>query len=218
MAFRSLQRRFKKGEAGFALMEAVVAAGFSVFALSATLIILNRQTEMVHKARDMALIQAAVSEDINAIRHQARFWNWSNSYYRGATPSATIPNEMIYAPQGVQCINVPLSSPGYMELSVFTVLQEYSVTIRGGIPIHTRGPIAKTVPGYVISRNYAFPTASSSSTTTSPTTPGDQRFNTLRVTYSVRSVNRNANGAITSSTTFPFEATRDILIPAQFSC
>ncbi|MFN9645749.1 MAG: hypothetical protein ACK6BG_11685 [Cyanobacteriota bacterium] len=216
MAFRSLQRRFKKGEAGFVLMEAVVAAGFSAFALSASLLILNRQTEMVQKARDMALIQAAVSEDINAIRHQARFWNWSNSYYRGATPSATIPDEMIYRPTAPQCSG--LSTPGKFEQALFLFLMEYPAYIKGGIPISTRGPIAKTVPGYVISRNYAFPTAIPSSTTTSPTTPGDQRFNTLRVTYSVKSVKTNANGAITSSTTFPFEATRDILIPAQFSC
>lgn len=216
MASRSLQRRLKKGEAGFALMEAVVAAGFSTVALSASLLILNRQTEMVQKARDLALIQAAVSEDINAVRHDARFWGWVNSYYRGVTPSATIPPETIYRPTAPQCNN--LTQPGKMEQNVFYDMLEYPALIKGGLPIQTRGPIAKTVPSYVISRNYSFPTAVSSSTTTSPTVPGDQRFNTLRVTYTVRSVKTAANGSVTSSTTFPFEATRDILIPAQFSC
>jgi hypothetical protein len=214
MALRTLQRRFKKGEAGFALMEAVVAAGFSAVALSASLMILNRQTEMVQKARDLALIQAAVNEDINAIRHEARFWWWANSYYRGSTASATPPNEMIYSPSA-ECN--ALTSAGKMESRFWTDMVEYPNTIKGGIPIQARGPISKTVPGYVISRSYQFPTAQSSSTTTTQTVPGDQRFNTLRVTYSVQSVKTAANGT-TINTTYPFQTTRDILLPAQFSC
>jgi hypothetical protein len=195
-------------------MEAVVAAGFSAVALSASLLILNRQTEMVQKARDLALIQAAVNEDINAIRHEARFWWWANSYYRNPVPGSTPPSEMIYSPSA-ECNG--LNTPGKMESRVWIDLAEYPYLIKGGIPIQARGAIAKTVPGYLISRNYEFPTAQSSTSTTTQSVPSDQRFNTLRVTYSVRSVKTGSNGS-TTSTPYPFEATRDILIPAQFSC
>jgi hypothetical protein len=209
MALRFLQRRLPKGEAGFALMEAVVAAGFSAVALSASLHILNRQSEMAFKARDLALIQAAVNEDINSIRHEARFWKWMNSYYRPNIASGTPPNEMIYSPVG-ECRAWDYALGGKMEADFRSDMGEYT-NISGAIPI-TRSVIAKSVPGYDVRRTIAIP-APFDTTNSATTTAAVNRLNyTIRVTYTARPLATNPKGVRT------FDSTTDILIPAQFSC
>jgi hypothetical protein len=209
MALRSLQRRFQKGEAGFILMEVVVAAVFSAVALTASIHILNRQSNMAFKARDLAMIQAAVNEDINSIRHEARFWKWLNSYYRPNVPSGTPPNELVYQPLA-ECRGWDYAFGGRMEADFRSDIGEYT-NIPGAIPI-TKSVIAKTVPGYDVRRTISIPPTFDSSNNASTTTSGDRLNYTIRVTYTAKPLVTNPNGVKT------FDSTTDILIPAQFSC
>lgn len=213
MAFRSLQRRLKKEDPGFALMEAVTAAGFAAVALSASLVILNKQAEMATRARGLAMVQAAVNEDINAIRHQARNWRWNNNYYfNPAVSGANPPNIMIYTPT-TECH--AWSSKGYLELAARTDMNYYE-KLSGAISITRSGLISKTVPGYQIRRQYTFPTTTSQvNTSTSAVT--DQAPYTLRVTYTVNSVKTNKDGGTTLKP-FPFDQTTDVQLSAQYSC
>jgi hypothetical protein len=214
MAFRSLQRRLKKHEPGFALMEAVTAAGFATVALSASLVILNKQMEIADRERGLAMVQAAINEDINAVRHQARKWYWTNSYYSNpAVSAANPPNMMLYDPD-VECH--AWDSKGKLERNAFTDFVLY-----GNVPGELKLPnmnnqlISKTVPGYQIRRVYTFPAVSSQINNNA--TVSEEAPYTLRVTYTVNKEKPGKNGAKTL-TAFPYTQTADIQFYAQFSC
>ena len=213
MAFRSLQRRLKKDEPGFALMEAVTAAGFAAVALSASLVILNKQMEIADRARGLAMVQAAINEDINAVRHQARKWYWTNSFFNNPALAANPPNMMLYDPD-VECH--AWDSKGKLERNAFTDFVLYG-TVPGelSLPNMNNLLISKTVPGYQIRRVYSFPAVSSQ--INNNTAVSEEAPYTLRVTYTVSKVRAGQNGASTL-TAFPYTQTADIQFYAQFSC
>ena len=214
MAFRSLQRRLKKGEPGFALMEAVTAAGFAAVTLSASLVILNKQIEITDRARGLALIQAAINEDINAVRHQARKWYWTNSYYNNPAVSATTPPNMLRYRPDAECH--AWDSAGKLERNALTDFPLYG-NVPGELilPSTNNQLISKTVPGYQIRRRYIFPQASSQ-VNNSNSTASEETPYTMRVTYTVKKVKTGQNGNVL--TTFPYTQTVDIQFYAQFSC
>lgn len=212
MDLRFFPRRRQRRDKGFALMEVVVAAGFSAVALSASLVILNRQSEMAKKARDLAMIQAAVNQDVNAIRHMARTWYWSNSFYKDASINGdSPPNEMIYKSPG-ECAF--LTSAGSLERGFRSDVPSYK-NLNSTISFDN-SYVSPGVSGFQIKRSLVIPQASQVSTTGS-TIRGEDATNTFRVTYSVSSLKTGTDGSQTTSP-YPFERTVDVLLPAQFSC
>ena len=214
MAFRSLQRRKTGREPGFALMEAVVAAGFSALALSASLLILNRQNQIANRARDLSLIQAAVNDDIAAIRQFARHWNWLNSPYANTSNfSNTATYTAIYS-AGASCSS--FTSKGMMEFAARSDLASYSKQFSGSYPIAWSGA-TKTVPGFQIRRQISRPGVTTQDSKSTSTTPTDDATYTFRVTYTVFSEKKESNGTVTFKP-YPFNQTADILLLAQLSC
>ena len=216
MAFRSLQRRLKKKEAGFVLMEAVSAAGFAAVALSASLFILNKQIEIADRARGLAMVQAAINEDMNAVRHLARKWKWTNNYYNNPAVSATTPPNMLSYNPTMQCLAFDYHLPGKLERMAYTDFVQYG-KIPGelSIPQANNRLISKTVPGYQIRRVLYFPSVQAQ--IDKSTTFSEEKTYTLRVTYTVNRVRTGKNGGMTL-TPFPYTQTADIQFYAQFSC
>lgn len=213
MGFRSPQPRLKKVEAGFVLMEAVTAAGFAAVALSASLFILNKQIEIADRARGLAMVQAAINEDMNAVRHLARKWNWTNNPAGTAT---TPPNMLLYTVLP-ECWAFDWSVPGKLERMAYTDFSKKYGVIPGelSVPSANNRLISKTVPGYEIRRVYSFPSAQSQ--INNSTTFSEEKTYTLRVTYNVNRVRTGKNGS-TTLTPFPYTQTADIQFYAQFSC
>lgn len=214
MALRSLQRRRAGRDPGFALMEAIVAAGFSAIALSASMMIIDNQNKIASRARDLSLIEAAVNDDISAIRHQARNWLWSNSYYKSTASANLDTNLAIYTPSG-ECYS--FTSKGQMELSARSDMGLYTTQIPGTYTINRNGLISKTVPGFEIRRQYSNPTVTSQVNNSNSTAPTDQGTFTLRVSYTVTSVKTDKDGTKMFKP-FPFNRTVDVLLLAQLSC
>jgi hypothetical protein len=200
-------------EPGFAIMEAVVAAGFAAVALSASLFILNKQIEIADRARGLALIQAAINEDMNAVRHLARKWNWTNNPAGTATPP---PNMLLYTVLP-ECWAFDWSVPGKLERMAYTDFSKKYGVIPGelSVPSANNQLISKTVPGYQIRRVYSFPSVAPQ--TNNSTTFSEEKPYTLRVTYTVNRVKTGQNGSNTLSP-FPYTQTADIQFYAQFSC
>ena len=212
MAFKSLQRRLKKEEAGFVLMEAVTAAGFAAVALSASLFILNKQIEIADRARGLAMVQAAINEDMNAVRHYARKWNWTNNPAGTAT---TPPNMLLYNNIDTECHAFDHIMPGKFEHMALTDFVQYG-KLPGELTIsNAKRPISKTVPGFQIIRSFTRPSVESQINPSA--TFSEEKEYTLRVKYSVNRVRTGKNGSITL-TPFPYTQTADIQFYAQFSC
>lgn len=213
MAFRSLQRRLKKKEAGFVLIEAVTAAGFAAVALSASLFILNKQIEIADRTRGLAMVQAAINEDMNAVRHLARKWNWTNN---PAGTAITPPNMLLYT-VGPECWAFDYILPGKLERLAYTDFGTKYGKVPGelSLPSMNNQLISKTVPGYQIRRGYSFPSAQSQVNPSA--TFSEEKTYTLRVTYTVNRVRTGKNGGMTL-TPFPYTQTADIHFHAQFSC
>ncbi|MEB3317696.1 MAG: hypothetical protein VKO39_06095 [Cyanobacteriota bacterium] len=196
-------------------MEAIVAAGFSAIALSASMMIIDNQNKIASRARDLSLIEAAVNDDISAIRHQARNWLWSNSYYKPTASANLDTNLAIYTPSG-ECYS--FTSKGLMELSARSDMGLYTTQIPGTYAINRNNAvISKTVPGFEIRRQYSNPTVTSQVNNSNSTAPTDQGTFTLRVSYTVNSVKTDKNG-MKSFKPFPFNRTVDVLLLAQLSC
>lgn len=213
MDLRFFPRRRQRRDKGFALMEVVVAAGFSAVALSASLVILNRQSEIAQKARDLAMIQAAVNQDINAVRHAARIHWWKNSYYKDATINGdSPPNEMIYEPVN-ECVKPALA--GWMERMFTTDIVGYKAYNRNvdfNIPYVLPG-----VSGFQIKRAFVSPSQPNQISTTVSAIRGEEETNTVRVVYSVSSVKTGPDG-VQNISPYPFKRSVDVLLPVQFYC
>jgi hypothetical protein len=193
-------------EPSFAIMEAV--------ALSASLFILNKQMEIADRSRGLAMIQAAINEDLNAVRHQTRKWYWTNSYYNNPAVSAVNPpNAMLYKPDP-ECH--AWDRAGKLESVAFGDFGLYG-KIPGelSLPNMNNQLISKSVPGYQIKRVLSFPSVASQ--TNNSTTFSEEKPYTLRVTYTVNRVKTGQNGSNTLSS-FPYSQTADVQFYAQFSC
>jgi hypothetical protein len=209
MASSSCQRLFKRGEPGFALAEAVVAAAFAATALTVYAVILNKQSELVQRTKDLARIEAIINEDINATRHATRFWQLTKSPYTPDLAKTSYSSMMIYEPKSF-C--EAWTSRGRMENSFRSDVGLYK-DIPGTIAISgSTAVLEKTVPGYVITRTPSSPSPSGSQINNSVTS-GEEASYTLRLTYSIKKDDTNK-----SSQPFSFERTADIQIPAQFFC
>jgi hypothetical protein len=152
---------------------------------------------------------------MNAVRHQARKWLWTNSYYNNpAVSSTTPPNMLLYQP-GFECH--AWASKGWLERNAFSDFSLYgSIPGELVLPRLNNQLISKTVPGYQIKRTYSFPQLSSQINNSTSTVSEEAPY-TLRVTYTVNRVRTGQNGAITLSS-FPYTQTADIQFYAQFSC
>jgi hypothetical protein len=127
---------------------------------------------------------------------------------------------MIYNPTRAVCYELSWIRPGWMELNFYSDLGTYTQqAAKGGVSISgslsSAAPIAKSVPGYQILRQYTLPSSQTQINATS--NPAEQPINAIRVTYTVKTVKTDAKGTRTLSD-YPYESSRDVLLPAQFSC
>jgi type II secretory pathway pseudopilin PulG len=216
MAKRTFHGKRKRGEPGIILLEAVVAAAFASTILAVITPLFMRQIELARNARDLDLIEAAVNEDINAVRHYARFWRLSSGPYSPAVFSAFglgSSSSMIYDGTGI-CD--AWSSKGKLEFAFSSDLNSsnYATKMPGGIAVDQTSALANdVVPGYRIARTVSYPISTLELT---PAQATNHNQTTIRLRYAVRK--RVGTTNVFVSMPFSFERTADIQIPAQFSC
>lgn len=199
-------------------MEAVASAGFSAIILSASILLLNEQAQLAKNARDMALVQDAVSQDVNAIRLYARSWYWRNSFLDkpqqyGANP----PDMMVYSP-GLECL--AFASKGSLEVAARAESWKLPGYIPGALAINVRSRlIPSSAANYEIRREVSTPTVTQSSEVKNSTSvmADDEVPLTLRIKYTVRYIKTSSDGTKTPAD-IPFDRTADVLFPAQLSC
>jgi len=187
----------KKQHSGFLIMEALVALSFSLIVMSAAMTVLNRQSKMATDNRNRILLERAIVNDGNAIKHFARHWYWRNSFYNEGNP---ISNEMIYSP-GAECFNYE-SNVDRSSLFFKTDLSGYTFE-----NIKDNGPIPHNVPGFQIYRKYEY------SNSKQPLSDNSVIPGTIRVSYTVKRINSD-----NSTSNYPMGSTIDIILPALFSC
>lgn len=195
------------------LLEASAAATFFAVAMMFYMTIMNKQFELSRRARDLDLIEAAVNQDINAFRHQARLWYlWRGPYSATFNDSVytASPNVITYAPLDDVCYAWGAGKKGYFEKNSFSDNYRY-LKVPGAIDISQRSTSIGSVSGYNIQRLVSFPSAPTTSVN------GDSAANnyiaqTLRVTYIVTIPGTPPKRA------FSFERTADIQIPAGTFC
>lgn len=215
MAKRTFHGKRKRGEPGLILLEAVVAAAFAYTTVVYISPLFIRQIELARNARDLDLIEAAVNEDINAVRHYSRFWRLASGPYSPGTFSALglgYSSSMIYDATGV-CDT--WSNKGKLEAGFNSDLGNYATKMPGGFSIHSSNTAVNIdiVRGYRIARTIHAPT---NTALLQPAQATNNNQNTVRLRYTVRK--RIGDSNIFSSMPFSFERTADIQIPAQFSC
>lgn len=214
MTLRSLPRPPHNPRSGFILYEAVLAAAFSGIVLAVITPLFANQFKLAQQARDLDLVEAAVTEDINAIRHQARFWRltsqgpYSPSIHTGTGPSASS-TALIYSPEN-SCETWGTNRGGLMEKSFTSDLGQYKRRFPGAVDITDDPRSITQVAGYTIQRESDYPTSSTSASQVLAASANNPT--TLRLYYSVfRTADR-------TPAPFAFNRVVDIQVNAQFWC
>ncbi len=223
MIFRPLSPRGKKVDQGFAIVEALVAAGISALVLTGSIAIINRQIELASNGRAMAEVRSAINQDIKSIRQYASIWKMDS--VAGAVPNLTqmeFPVAMTYASH-LSCrawsrrgsLETSARSDSTMYNQYFPYATQVSIAQNNAI-ISTIPVTGSTV--YEVRRRYTTPTTTSSTQVGAAGTLRDDEIPfTLRITYTVRSVQNNSDGSV-SRTDLPVEQTADVNFVAQYSC
>ena len=193
------------------LLEAAAAAAFAAAAMTVYTLIINKQTELSRRARDLDLIEAVVNQDINAFRHRARIFQLFRGPYTATVGiKVTTPGVVTYNPRGPDCRAWEAGKKGFFEKNFMSDLDKYHANMPGAINImNNRTPIG-SVAGYRIIRSYSVPVVTNTSVNGN-TSPNNSSAQTFRVTYTVTAVG-------TSAQPIAFERTADIQIPAANFC
>jgi len=203
MAYRFHPRPAKRGEPALFMPEAMTAAAFAAAALSVYIVILNKQTELANRAKDLDLIEAVVNEDINAIRHAARSWGIRE-------PAIKVSGASLYDISGI--CRLTMNFKGQLENAFRSDISTYAPKFPGANTINFNNPNQLTVKGYQIKRDVTVPPRSTLGTGTQVNVKtANNAETTLRVTYTLTKDDK-------TQVPFAFERTADILIDAGFSC
>jgi len=223
MTFRSLRPRGKKVDHGFAIVEALVAAGISAVVLTGSIAILNHQIEFASNGRAMAEARSAINQDIKAIRQYASLWLMESNGF--AVPNLTqqeFPVAMTYSsPAACRAwarrgsLETFARSDSTMYAQWFPHATQVSIA-QNNVIISSIPVTGSTV--YEVRRRYTTPTTTSTAQVgASGALRDDEIPFTLRITYTVRSVQNNADGSV-SRKDLPVEQTADVNFVAQYSC
>lgn len=222
MTIRPRPPRNQNLEKGFAIVEALVAAGVSAVVLTGSIVILNRQIAFAANGRAMAEARSIINQDIKVLRHYASLWSMENNIF--AEPNLAgqeFPDAMAY-----------VSSPtcrawsrrgGLESFARSDIPTTYSMWFPYMPPLWQNNAVLSSIPVnrttvYEVRRRYTLPTMTSGSQVGTSSTPSDDEIPfTLRVTYTLRSVQSNPDGSI-SRTDLPIEQTADVNLVAQYSC
>ncbi|MEB3259019.1 MAG: hypothetical protein VKP63_00135 [Cyanobacteriota bacterium] len=221
MNFPPHLNRNKTADQGFAIVEALVAAGISAVVLTGSIAILNRQIEFAANGRALAEARNVIHQDIKSIRQYASLWSMENNIFDDTKLAGQeFPEVMTY-----------ISSPACRAWSRRGGLEEYA---RSDSPTtHSRwfpyvsqiwqnNATVSSIPVtgstvYEVQRRYVSNRTTSSQVGTTSTVRDDEIPYTLRITYTVRSVKSEADGSV-SRTYLPIEQTADVNFVAQYSC
>jgi Tfp pilus assembly protein PilV len=222
MIVRPRPLRNQKVEKGFAIVEALVAAGISAVVLTGSIAILNRQIEFAANGRAMAEARNIINQDIRAIRHYASLWNLENNIF--ADPNLAgqdFPDAMTFASSpacGAWARRGGLESFARSDIST-----TYSSWFPHVAPFWQNNVTVSSIPVtgstvYEVRRRYTIPTTTSGSQVgTTSTVRDDEIPFTIRITYTLRSVQSNSDGSV-NRTDLPVEQTADVNLVAQYSC
>jgi type II secretory pathway pseudopilin PulG len=213
--------RNKRADQGFAIVEALVAAGISAVVLTGSIAILNRQIEFAANGRALAEARNVINQDIKAIRQYASLWSMENNIFDDTKLAGQeFPDAMTF-----------ISSPACRAWSRRGSLETFArsdspTTYSRWFPYVTQiwqnNATVSSIPVtgsivYEVQRRYVPNTTTSSQVGTTSTARDDEIPYTLRITYTVRSVENKADGSV-SRTNLPIEQTADINFVAQYSC
>lgn len=206
----TFRRSSRKREEGSILLEALMASAILTLVAATIAPLFSRQLELARRTRNLDLVEAVVSRDINTFRHYSRFWKAFSGPYSGEimkneitlTQPSTQNNgqrPMTYTPEGY-CFT--WNDRDYLERSMSSDISSYAGSMPGGIDLGlSQGvPYKKftEVPGYEIRRFMG-----------SVSTSG---FNAIAIRLSYRVV------ALGSSPPLPFNRVAEVPIEAQFWC
>lgn len=222
MTFRPRPPRNQNLDKGFAIVEALVAAGVSAVVLTSSIAILNRQIAFASNGRAMVEARSIINQDIRTLRHYASLWSMENNIFVEANLAGQeFPDAMVY-----------ISSPACRAFSRRGGLESfarsdmpttYSMWFPYMPPIWRNNAVLSSIPVnrttvYELRRRYTIPTITSGSQVGTSSAPSeDETPFTLRLTYTLRSVQNNPDGSV-SRTDLPIEQTADINLVAQYSC
>jgi hypothetical protein len=223
MTFRSLRPQTQKHNQAFATAEALVAAGVSAVVLTGSIFIVNQQIKFAMNGKAMGEVQKVINQDIKTIRQYASLWSMQNNVFDSSTPATVqeFPDAMTY-----------VSSPTCRAFTRRGSLETFARSDMSGrytkwfpyiSQIWQNNGVVSSIPvtgsvAYQVRRRYTVPsTTASTELGTSSALRADEIPYTLRVTYTLKSVQTNANGVETQSD-MPLEQTADINFVAQYSC
>jgi hypothetical protein len=224
MTFRSLRPQTQNHNQAFATAEALVTAGVSAVVLTGSIVIVNQQIKFAMNGRAMGEVQKVINQDIKSIRQYASLWSMQNNVFDRATA-----NDVQEFPDAMTYVSSPacrsFTRRGSLETFARSDMQpQYNTAWFPYISqIWQNNGVVSSIPvtgsvAYQVRRRYTVPsTTSSTQLGTSSALRADEIPYTLRVTYTLKSVETNSNGIETQSD-MPLEQTADINFVAQYSC